>query len=302
MRNALIPPLLLAGAAFATLLLAARGQGVPCAAVPVGCGARDATSWSLACYVLLAAALGLTALAIRRVVHSIGRQRQRTHLALQPLLALPSVAAPADLAALLRGLHVEGRTRVIALDTPVALCHGLARPRLLLSTGTLRGLSGAEMEAVLRHEWAHLRRRDPLRLIVIRALADALPALPVLRQLAAAMPLAQELAADRAVLSTVGVEALGGALLKIGDALGPLRGQVVAVGAFSMLDARINQILGVPIASPAPSPRALLPLVSVFALSPFLCVLLPVLWCVTLTPTVTRIASRYRRHGPVATV
>lgn len=75
------------------------------------------------------------------------------------------------------------------------------------------------MKAVVQHELAHLCRRDPLRLIAVRALAEALPAVPALRQLAAGLPVAQELAADRAALAVMGADALGCALLKVGDML-----------------------------------------------------------------------------------
>ncbi len=180
------------------------------------------------------------------------------------------------------------------LDMPVALCYGLLRPRLLLSTGLLRRLSPGEIEAVLRHEQAHLLRRDPLRLVMVRALAEALPLFPVLGQMAAALPTAQELAADRAVLATVGAEPLGGALLKVGDALAPLHGQALAVGAFSALDARIDQLLGTPVPSPSPAPKVLLSIMPLVVLSPVLCAILPLVWCAALVPVVLSVARRWR--------
>lgn len=276
--------LLLAGAPLAALLAAAQRTQAACAVAPLGCQA-GAALWSLICASILAVIGGLLAFVAWRMGQSMRRQHRATRLALEPLLARPAIAVPADLAALLRALRVDGRTRVIDLELPLALCHGLLRPRLLLSTGTLRGLSLAEVEAVLRHERAHLHRYDPLRLVIVRALADALPLFPVLEQMAAALPIAQELAADRAVMDAVGAEPLGRALLKVGDGLGPLRGQVVAVGAFSALDARIDQLLGTPVAPPLPSPAALWPLIPLLLASFFLCALLPLLWCVALVPS-----------------
>jgi hypothetical protein len=165
------------------------------------------------------------------------------------------------------------------------LCYGLLQPRLLLSTAALTGLSSAELEAVLRHELVHLRRRDPLRRLLLRALTDALP-LPALRDIADAVPLAQELAADRAVLASVGPEALSGALLKVGDALDTLRDVPggpssqewrLAVGAFSAIDARIDQILGAPVPGQPNAASMLLPLLvlALLASGPLLCLLLP---------------------------
>jgi Zn-dependent protease with chaperone function len=297
MPKPVTPPLLLAGTVLSVLLLAAPQQTVMCAVVPGDCRTEDSILWAIICYALLASTVGLLALVAKRTIDSICRQRTRATIAVQPLRSLPSATAPADLIALLCALHLEERTQLIDLETPVALCHGLLRPRLLLSTGALRALSPLEMEAVLRHERAHLRRRDPLRLVLARALADALPALPILRHVATALPLRQELAADRVALAAVGAEALGGALLKVGEALGPLEGTTLAIGAFSMLDARIDQLLGVPVPPPSPSPRVVLPVVSVLVLSPLVCMLLPLLWFMVLGPSLPRGAGEHHRGG-----
>jgi Zn-dependent protease with chaperone function len=222
--------------------------------------------WALSC------CAGLFGLALARLCASVLRQRARTGRALAPLLALPPVAAPDSLAELLRALRLEARTRVVDLDTPVALCCGLLRPRLLISTGVLGELSTAELEAVLRHEAAHLHRRDPLRLVLACALAEVLP-LPMLSRLAAVVPVAQELAADRVVLAAVGAQALGGALLKLGDALGPLRDRGLALGPFGAVDARLAQVLGEPVPPLSPSVRSVVLTLVGLGASPFLCLL-----------------------------
>lgn len=53
--------------------------------------------------------------------------------------------------------------RLLAIDGAVAFSAGLLRPRIYVSTGLLRRVSGPELEATLLHERAHVRRRDPLR-------------------------------------------------------------------------------------------------------------------------------------------
>src|ERR671937_637419 len=291
MSDLTAPRLLAAGTLLPAVLLAATRPWVRCGGAPPGCRA-GAALWSLACAILVIAALGLLVLVSWRAVQSVRRQRQHTWMALEPLLSCRSVPASADLADLLRALHLETRTQVVDLDTPVAVCYGLLRPRLVLSTGITRGLSRAELEAVVRHERAHLRRRDPLRLVLVRALADAVPAAPVLCQAAAAVATAQELAADRDALAAVGADALGGALLKVGDALGPLRGHGAAIGAFSTIDARIDQLLGVPPPRLSPAPTAIPAALAVLLLSPLFCVLLPLLWCVIPASAVLTLAGR----------
>jgi Zn-dependent protease with chaperone function len=232
--------------------------------------------WAQACTTAGPALVGvLFVVTAARMLTSARRQQTRTMAALRPLLASPGAVIAADLAELLARLRLERRVRVVALELPVALCYGLLRPRLLLSTGVLHSLSSAEIEAVLRHEQVHLRRHDPLRLVVVRALADALPVLPALRQMAQALPVTQELAADRVALAAVGADALGSALLKVGSTLEGVSDLPLAIGAFGALDARIDQLLGAPVPALGPSPWSLLPLGGVLVVSPLLCLLLP---------------------------
>ncbi len=293
MRKSVALPLALSATALVALVPAVWRRHVVCALAPVACG-PSALLWSLACSILLAAGFCLLALAVWRALGSVRLQRARTAETLQPLLTLPAVTPPADLATVLRTLHLEGRTTLIACAAPVALCHGLRWPRILLSTGAVRGLSMTEVEAILRHEYAHVRRHDPLRLVVARALAAALPAVPLLGELAATLPAAQELAADRAVLNVLGAEALAGALLKVGDASSSVRGPLVAVGAFgdaALANARIGQLLGEPVPRLSPAPRTLLAAGASLGVAATFAALVPLLWCIILAPALLGIAA-----------
>jgi Zn-dependent protease with chaperone function len=116
---------------------------------------------------------------------------------------------------------MRGHAGVMAFDDHVAraFCAGFARPRIYLSTGALGLLSDTERAAVIAHEAHHARRRDPLRLLVMRALADGLFFLPALRRLADRYRALAELAADEAaVRATRDSHALASALLAF-DAL-----------------------------------------------------------------------------------
>ena len=104
--------------------------------------------------------------------------------------------------------------RVIADDRPCAFCHGLLRPRIYVSTGTVAGLRRAQLEAVLAHERHHAQRRDPLRLALARVLGAALFFLPALPALLERYAVAADLAADEAALRNgQAVSSLAGALL-----------------------------------------------------------------------------------------
>jgi hypothetical protein len=101
------------------------------------------------------------------------------------------------------------RVLVVPNARPLAFCAGLLRPRVYVSTGALERLGEAELAAVVAHEAHHAARRDPLRILVARAIGDAysLGALPRREQALA------ELAADAAVVRSRGAAPLASALL-----------------------------------------------------------------------------------------
>ena len=92
------------------------------------------------------------------------------------------------------------RGRVVADSAPHAFCLGWLRPRIYVSQGALDALGEAERGAVIAHERHHARRRDPLRLLLARALGEGLFFLPVLRRLAERYAALAELAADEAAV------------------------------------------------------------------------------------------------------
>jgi beta-lactamase regulating signal transducer with metallopeptidase domain len=131
---------------------------------------------------------------------------------------------------------------VVATAEPFAVTHGLLRPRILLSTGLVEALDGAELTAVLVHERHHLQRRDPLRLLAARVLAGYGWYLPLLAWWAQRLALRRELAADRAATTSTGVAAVAGALLKLADR--PAPAAVAAVNPMGNLPDRIAQLEG----------------------------------------------------------
>jgi Zn-dependent protease with chaperone function len=108
--------------------------------------------------------------------------------------------------------------RVIEGNEPLAFCAGHLRPRIYLSDGAREQLSEAELVAVVAHERHHLRRHDPLRLLIATALADSLFFLPILRRMSDRYRALGELAADEAAVTTLhGPAPLASALLKFSE-------------------------------------------------------------------------------------
>jgi bla regulator protein blaR1 len=113
--------------------------------------------------------------------------------------------------AFLRALPVRGdalvhghRVRVLPGRAPGAFCAGLLRPRVYVSDGTLSAAADAELQAILAHEEHHRARRDPLRLLLARTVADAFHPLPPFASLAERETAVADLAADAAAVHAVG--------------------------------------------------------------------------------------------------
>lgn len=180
---------------------------------------------------------------------------------------------------------VHGAVRYIRDARPVAACVGLSRPRIVTSEGALRRLRDDELEAVLLHEARHLRRGDPLRVLIARALAALFIGLPLIEWLALRFELAKELDADRAALRVMGDPApLAGALLALGA---QIPAGSLAIGAWSMTSARIDQLSG--LADERLMPRAPRGAVAVTALSVMLALALA-------------LGQGMRAHAPSASV
>lgn len=169
-------------------------------------------------------------------------QLDRTCQAIRYLVLLPKQPAAPVVAALAHKLDIQARLDVVISTSAEAFCYGLLRPRICVTTGLLHLLSLDELEAVLRHERHHLRRRDPLRVLVWTAIDGGCWWNKGRGEQAR---LRRELAADRAVIAAGGRAALAGALLKLLACSGEsLAAGDLAIGGLSVTDARIDQLLG----------------------------------------------------------
>jgi bla regulator protein blaR1 len=134
------------------------------------------------------------------------------------------------------------------LDHPVAVAYcvpGL-RSRVVLSSGTLRALTDAELAAVLAHERTHARERHDLVLLPFTALRRLLPRSRLVAEAAAVVGLLVEMRADDAACRGSDPDILRAALRRFGDPPAP-------AGALGMADtavrARVHRLAGL---SPLP--------------------------------------------------
>jgi hypothetical protein len=144
-------------------------------------------------------------------------------------------------ARLIRGRLVRGFDDVYVFHDERAqtFCAGLLRPRVYLSTGAERVLGTDELRAVLAHERHHRDRHDPLRIALVRVLAQAMFFMPALARISGGYCATAELAADDAALRAVGgrTDALASAMLAFESATHPF-------GAVGVAPERVDHLLG----------------------------------------------------------
>ena len=170
--------------------------------------------------------------------------------------------APKDLitlAARRAGLAPDRLLVVEGLPNP-AFTAGFWRPKVYVSASLSNALDVPQLEAVLAHEAAHVARRDPLRLSLMRFLACAIFYVPALRRLADDLTDEAEIDADDAAMAHSEPLVLASAILALAEwripgndarAVYPLRpGSVVAFQPslpfkqVDLLERRVRRLAG----------------------------------------------------------
>lgn len=164
------------------------------------------------------------------------RLTQATHSA---RLSLPPV-----IIRLARRLDLNDGLVVIPNHEPLSFCYGLWRPRICLSQGLVELLTETELEAVLRHEAYHLRRREPLRIAVAICLSRFFFFVPLLAELRDHYLAEKELAADAFAVAHTGRPALARALRKFIAAQPiPTMPSPAAVAGLSVTARRVDRLI-----------------------------------------------------------
>ncbi len=149
---------------------------------------------------------------------------------------------PVGRAARRAGLNPERVRAVSGLPTP-AFTSGWFWPRVIVAADLHDRLTAEELTAVLAHEAVHLRRRDPLRLFSLRALASLLFWLPVMRRLAADLEDEVEITADDEVAQHLALP-LASAVLKLGSVRTTPVAATVGFHRADLLPRRIRRLAG----------------------------------------------------------
>lgn len=128
----------------------------------------------------------------------------------------PTPGEPIEQAAIRVGLEPERVCIVQGLPNP-AFTAGFWRPNVYVTDSLPQVLDAAQLDAVLAHELAHVLRRDPLRLSLLRFLACTLFYLPALRRLADDLTDEAEIDADDRAASRGSALTLASAILALAE-------------------------------------------------------------------------------------
>lgn len=141
------------------------------------------------------------------------------------------------------GLDVNRVMVVKGLPNP-AFTAGMWSPRIFIAEEIGSRLQAHELECVMAHESAHLRRRDPLRLSVYRFLGCALFWIPALKRLAEDMGDEIEVRADD-VAARGRPLVMASAILALADAgYGPETYQTSGFNHPDLLERRVRRLAG----------------------------------------------------------
>ncbi len=173
------------------------------------------------------------------------------------LRAVPDLAGtPAAARLRARASHAGLPVTLLVADLggrPAAFTVGLLRLRIAVSPAVVDALTDTELDALLLHEAAHARRRDPLRLIVAGFCRDLLFFLPVSHVLFALVREAQEHAADDTAAERAGPLEVAAALIAFLRVAGRHAApRAVAAAAGANPEARIRRLLDTPASGPGP--------------------------------------------------
>ncbi len=149
--------------------------------------------------------------------------------------------------------HPEPALGVTLIDhpQPAAYCVAGRQPTVVLTTGALRALDPAQLDAVLAHERAHLAGRHHWLVAMARIGRQVLPFMPLMREADAQVTRLVELHADDAATRSREPGPLAAALVILATAASPA--PALAAAATDAVQ-RIHRLLG-----PAEPPLGMVP-------------------------------------------
>ncbi|MEK7131620.1 MAG: M56 family metallopeptidase [Patescibacteria group bacterium] len=93
-------------------------------------------------------------------------------------------------------ISLGGKVIEIQTEEPMVFCYGFFNPRVCISSAVINSLSSPELKAVLLHEQHHLKVYEPIKLLLVKIISNALFFMPGIKNLSRQYAIFSELAAD----------------------------------------------------------------------------------------------------------
>lgn len=90
--------------------------------------------------------------------------------------------------------------RIVENAKPIAFSLGFFRKTIILSNGLVEEMNNQELEAILLHELAHIKKNHPIKLALGKILSDIFFFIPVMKELALKYHVHIEVQADESVI------------------------------------------------------------------------------------------------------
>ena len=146
------------------------------------------------------------------------------------------------LSKLARKINLKDDILVVKNSQPIALCYGLFRPKIYISTGLLNTMSSNELEAILKHEKHHLEHKDNRSILFSHIVQNTFPFIPILSDLVNNFRIEREIAADAYAAAGGKHQLVASALKKLLKGRQPVFAYFPSFGAEDTIRARINSL------------------------------------------------------------
>lgn len=137
-------------------------------------------------------------------------------------------------------LGIRDKLDVVLSGKLSSFCYGYIKPRICLSTTLINSLNKGELKAVLLHESYHLKRSDPLKILLSQVAATMFFFVPTLRDFHRHYVLSKEIAADQLAIQDRGGQDIRSALMKVLNFPTPLFLGVASFANENSLEKRVE--------------------------------------------------------------
>lgn len=161
------------------------------------CGCQAPVSFTSHPYIitgLFILAVGLLTVILSFIIKSI-RIYIKTSRFIKKYTARKNLAS-AKLNHITQQINLDGKVIEIQSGEPTVFCYGFINPRICISSAVVNSLSGQELKAVLLHEQHHLKVYEPIKLLLVKIISNALFFIPGIKNLTRQYAVFSELAAD----------------------------------------------------------------------------------------------------------